>query len=586
MKESSFWGRLACVAMVVVLLFGGAVAPQFHSAHIAWSQETSKRASSFSVTALPPTEKRFALIIGVSDYKDPAVPQLIAPANDADQLADALVSTGTFLKEHVVILSTDMPEQFQPEAGIILQTLDKLAREADRDGLLLVAYSGHGYEVEGKAYLLGCDARMIPTLELFQRTCVAWSDISKTINDANVGQIIMLLDACRSEPPKSRGLRAANQPTEIYERDVFVRRIGTNQRAVLKMLATQNGEPAYEDGTTKLGLFMSAVVDGLKGKAADSDGVITIARLRRFIDEEVPARAQSIGKRQQPVAEIEGYDQERVVIGKAPLTPTGESERQDVRAKNRTDSPMSELKDWINVRKTKSVEELKKFIQLHPNGTLAQEAASRILDLEEEGFTKQTASPTEQAPSADVLYVRKGDQLLGQGKPDKAADEYRQAIKLNSGRAVYYGKLGIALYLQGKLREAVTEYKRATELEKFSSSFIFNFGLALYKQQKYADAETKFRQAVKLNPNDASFHTGLGLSLAHQLQGSREAEVEFREAIKLNPSNASYHGNLASVLMNLKRFREAESEYRRALDLDPANLGYKEGIMQARRQYQ
>jgi len=157
-----------------------------------------------------------------------------------------------------------MPDRFQPEAGIILQTRDKLARAAGPSGLLLVAYSGHGYEVEGKAYLLGCDARMIPTLELFQRTCVAWSEISRTINDANVGQMIMLLDACRSEPPQLKGLRTANQPTEIYERNLFARRGPSHQHSVLKMLATQNGKPAYEDGTTKLGIFMSAVIDGLK----------------------------------------------------------------------------------------------------------------------------------------------------------------------------------------------------------------------------------------------------------------------------------------------------------------------------------
>jgi Flp pilus assembly protein TadD len=578
--------------MVLFLLLGCATAPEFDSAPIACLQQTAKRASLVGITALPPRENRFALLIGVSTYKDPGIPPLTAPSNDVDQLADALVKSGVFPKEHLFILSTDRPEQSQPEAGIILQTVDKLARAAGRNGLFLLAYSGHGYEVEGKAFLLGCDARIMPEVKWLQRTCVAWSDINEIINEVNVGQVILLLDACRSEP-NSRGLGRANQPTQIYERGVFVRQKPTDQRAVLKMLATQNGEPAYEDGIKNLGVFMSSVIDGLKGRAADAEGVITIARLRRFIEQEVPLRARFMGRQQQPVAEIEGYDQEQVVIAKVLLgqPDSGERDKEDVQAKNRTENPIiSELNDWIKVRKTESVAELKRFLRLYPNGNFAGEASSRILDLEEEARTNEKASSAEQAQAAltlsdDLLYVRKGDQLLGLGRPDKAADEYRQAIKLNPGRAVYYGKLGIALYVQGKFKDAATEYKKAIQMESFSATFLFNFGLALYRQQKFADAETKFRRAVKLNPIDASFHAGLGLSLAFQ-KASAEAAVEFREAIKLDPNSASYHGNLANVLMQLRRYREAESEYQRALDLDPANLNYKESIMQVRRLYQ
>lgn len=587
MNAPHFCGRRACVAMMVFLLLGDATAPEFDSAPIGWLQETAKPASLVGVTALPPREKRFALLIGVSTYKDPGIPPLTAPSNDVDQLAGALVKSGAFPREHLFLLSTDRPEQSQPEAGIILQTVHNLARAAGPNGLLLLAYSGHGYEVEGKAFLLGSDARIMPEVKWLQRTCVAWADINEIINEVNVGQVIMLLDTCRSEP-NSRGLGLANQPRQIYERGVFVRQKPTDQHAVLKMLATQNGEPAYEDGIKNLGVFMSTVIDGLKGKAADEEGVITIARLRRFIEQEVPLRARLMGRQQKPVAEIEGYDQEHVVIAKVlpGHSDSGERDKEDVPAeKNRTENPIIiELNDWIKVRKTKSVAELKRFLRLYPNGNFAGEASSRILDLEEQARSAEQAQ-TALTPSDDLLYVRKGDQLLGQGKPDKAADEYRQAIKLNPGRAVYYGKLGIALYAQGKFKDAATEYKKAIQMESFSATFLFNFGLALYRQQKFADAETKFRRAVKLNPIDASFHAGLGLSLAFQ-KASAEAAAEFREAIKLDPNSASYHANLGNVLMQLKRYREAEIEYQRALNLDPANLNYKESIMQVRRLYQ
>ncbi|HKP14189.1 MAG TPA: tetratricopeptide repeat protein [Blastocatellia bacterium] len=561
-------------------------------------RERAGREGADAVTALPPRDKRFALLIGVSKYKDPQIPQLIAPANDVDQLADALVKSGAFPKEHVFILSTDKPDQAQPEATIILQTLYNLARAAGPDGLLLFAYSGHGYEVEGQAFLLGSDARIIPQLKWLQRACVAWSDINEIITEANVGQVVMLLDACRNDPTGTGELRAANQATQIYERGLAVRRRPTERRAVFKILATQNGEPAYEDATKRLGFFMSAVVDGLNGKAADPNGTITVAGLWRFVQQEVPSRARRLGKQQRPEAEIEGYDQEHVVIANAPAGPSAIAKAdapggpaQGARAENPI---IVELNDWIAVRKTSSVADLKMFLRRYPNGNFAEEAGSRILDLEEQERGKANAATPQAAPASpgdqtrpapalsdDLLYIRKGDQLLGQGRPDKAADEYRQAIKLNAGRAVYYGKLGIALYGQGKYKEAEAEYKKALQIESFSPTLFFNLGLALYRQQKFADAEEKFRRAAKLNPNDAAFHTGLGLSLAFR-QKWAEAEPEFREAIKLDPINAAYHGNLANVLVQLKKYREAESEYAKAFKLDPANPAYKEKLIQLR----
>lgn len=604
MGNMPFYRLRVCLAMASALsLLGGVSAPQCNSTSMEWIQKTITGERSSAVTALPPREKRFALLIGVSKYKDLEIPQLIAPANDVEQLADALVKFGGFPKEHLFVLSTDKPEQSQPESTIILQTLYNLTKAAGPDGLLFFAYSGHGYEIDGQAFLLGSDARIIPELKWLKRACVAWSEIVEIINEANVGQVIMLLDACRNDPRTSKGLKAANQITQIYERGVSLRKAAAGQHAVVKILATQNGEPAYEDATKRLGFFMSAVVDGLKGEAADPDGIVTLASLWRFVEQEVPARAKLRGKEQKPVVEIEAYDQEHVVIANTPakqpqIAKANRPEEQTpgLRAENPV---IVELNDWIKIRKTRSIDDLKMFLRRYPNGNFAGEASSRILDLEEQTRPKPTGTIilSESADSAeqqthptpslseDLLYIRKGDELLGQGQPDKAEDEYRQAIKLNSGRAVYYGKLGIALYGQGKFKEAETEYKKALQIESFSPTLFFNLGLALYKQQKFADAEARFRRAVKLNLNDASFHAGLALSLAFQ-QKAIEAEIEFREAIKLDPVNASYHGNLGNVLVQLKKYREAEIEYSTAFKLNPANLMYKERIIQLRQRNQ
>ena len=91
----------------------------------------------------PSKAKRWALIIGVDQYRDGNISPLRGAANDATTLAQALTQFAGFPSDQVILLATDQPEERQPTRINILAYLSNVAAAVPKDGLLLVSFSGH-----------------------------------------------------------------------------------------------------------------------------------------------------------------------------------------------------------------------------------------------------------------------------------------------------------------------------------------------------------------------------------------------------------------------------------------------------------
>ena len=121
---------------------------------------TAAPAQSDQVKALPVSAKRWALVIGVDKYVDPQISPLKGSDNDARMIADALVRYSGFPQDQVILLSTNQPVERQPTRVNILRRLSNLSTTVPKDGLLLVAFAGHGMERGGQAFLLPADAQI------------------------------------------------------------------------------------------------------------------------------------------------------------------------------------------------------------------------------------------------------------------------------------------------------------------------------------------------------------------------------------------------------------------------------------------
>ncbi|HVF90980.1 MAG TPA: caspase family protein [Blastocatellia bacterium] len=303
-----------CLALVILLI---SVCPSARLTPRVEAQTRAKAASEM-IKEWPPSQKRYALIIGVSQYDDSRIYSLKAPSNDAIMIAEALKKYAGFPSDHIVLLASDNPKEMHPTRNIILDYMSTLTRLAGKDGLFLMAFAGHGYELDGQAFLLGSDARLSTDLRVLKDTAVSWSGIMESISSAGVKQTVMLLDACRSDPRSGRSTPKPNRVSQIYSRGIRVNvnkpTPGLETTAVAKLLAAQEGEEAFEDTGKNQGYFMAAIVEGLKGAAADTDGKVTLKSLVEYVKEVVPKRVAIQGLTQMPVDEISYYDSDRLVI--------------------------------------------------------------------------------------------------------------------------------------------------------------------------------------------------------------------------------------------------------------------------------
>jgi len=268
-----------------------------------------------TVKQLPSKTKRFALVIGVDRYSDTQITTLGGSVNDAKTLASALVQYAGFPSDQVTLLTDDQPAERQPTRGNILRRLSNLAAVIPRDGLLLLSFAGHGVERGGQAFLLPSDAQVSNDVDLLEQTAINVTQVKDRIKKTGVGQVVLILDACRNDPV---GRANADNPltpafTSGFNFDVRNREVS----AFATLYATAVGARAYEYKEKKQGYFTWMLVEGLRGKAANERGEVTLASLIKYLQERVPKQVLldlGSGKEQKPFAVVEGYRADELVI--------------------------------------------------------------------------------------------------------------------------------------------------------------------------------------------------------------------------------------------------------------------------------
>jgi hypothetical protein len=268
-----------------------------------------------TVRQLPNKAKRYAIVIGVDQYADTQITTLGGAVNDAKTLANALVQYAGFPSDQVTLLASDQPVERQPTRGNILRRLSNLAAVIPKDGLLLLAFAGHGIERGGQAFLLPSDAQVSNDVDLLEQTAINVKQIKEKIQKTGVGQVLMILDACRNDPV---GRANADNPlTPAYTRGFNFDVRNREVTAFATLYETAVGARAYEFKERKQGYFTWELVEALKGRAANVRGEVTLAGLVKYLQENVPKRVLldlGAGKDQRPFAVVEGYKADELML--------------------------------------------------------------------------------------------------------------------------------------------------------------------------------------------------------------------------------------------------------------------------------
>ncbi len=144
--------------------------------------------------------KRIALVIGNSNYGDTQV-NLTNPENDVHELAKTLrEKLGFYVFEEYDLTKKRMETVIQNFGNCLKQT----------KGIGLFYYSGHGMQFNGNNYLIAVDGSeaLDSEPEIFlKQNIVSDEKMLKVMEDANNDANIIIIDACRDNPYKSKGKR-------------------------------------------------------------------------------------------------------------------------------------------------------------------------------------------------------------------------------------------------------------------------------------------------------------------------------------------------------------------------------------------
>jgi len=267
--------------------------------------------------------RKWALIIGISQFADSKIPQLNYPAKDAKDFAALLddPQVGRFNPENVhVLLNADATTK-EIKAG-----LNWLARSAQPDDLVVVFIASHGspreMDTRNVNYIVTNDTEIGSQDQLFA-TALAMVEVTGVIRSRiQARRTLVLLDTCHSGAAAGgRGLRLT---ADIGESSVGSETLDVIRQGFGRAIITssQAGQQSYESDDIKNGYFTYYLVQALR----NSQGKDSINKVYDYVREQVSSSVSAKFKAQQTPVLSQSDRGAEIILG-APETgdPTASS---------------------------------------------------------------------------------------------------------------------------------------------------------------------------------------------------------------------------------------------------------------------
>jgi predicted O-linked N-acetylglucosamine transferase (SPINDLY family)/glycosyltransferase involved in cell wall biosynthesis len=162
------------------------------------------------------------------------------------------------------------------------------------------------------------------------------------------------------------------------------------------------------------------------------------------------------------------------------------------------------------------------------------------------------------------------EQAQKQGKPKKAMQYLREAIRQNPSDAKAYFLLGNLFNQASRAKDAISCYDKSLALRPDNLPAQVNRANILQRLGQLELARDAYRSVVTAKPDLAVAYFNLGL-VEKRLGNIVGSVAAFEETLKLQPQLAAAHLQLARIYSAQGRLDEASSAYGRAVKLEPDN---------------
>jgi tetratricopeptide (TPR) repeat protein len=508
------------------------------------------------------TGRRWAVVVGVSDYEEEGIPDLGFAHRDAQAFADFLVAQAGFARERVFVFQDDAAVSYP-----IISQLSHVRREVQPDDVVLFYFAGHGDAESdmGVTFLLTHNASAESYSAFALSSSVLRDELRGMVNRG--AHVILITDACRSGglAGGTEGIAWTHQALE---------RMGEEVGDASFLLSSRGSQVSVEgDWGGGHGVFTYYLLEGLRGAAHDAHNRVTFYDLAGFVQDAV---AEATGRRQVPLVDLAdahldlalvAYEAEQLAALPGADGGTASAGRGDGAAE---DGPFWEA---LRAGRLLAPPDASAWALLAAARAGADAAAVEAM---------RDALVTALLLDADrvvMRYLRGGNDQPGAAFFRHAADQVAHALALmapdDGGRRWIEAKrhflLARAIYREGdrsRYDEALAELDSALALDPDAAYPYHTLGNLYADLRRYDEAEVAYREALRRSPTWE--YPQVSLSYIYYQQ-NRYADVitESERAIRTDPLTYVGFNNLGAAYQDLGRLAEAEAYYRRAVEVAP-----------------
>lgn len=511
-----------------------------------------------------------ALVVGISNYQDDAIPDLRFAHQDAQAFADYLIDrpVDKVKTENLKLLINE-----EATGGNVHSALRSLIKESQAGDKVVIYFAGHG-DVETlfpdePGHLLVYDT---PSNN-YSANSLSLDHVRRTVNALvkQEVQVMIVTDACHAGKLAGSEVNGAQAATSAMAEQF---------NSEIKILSCQSNEFSQEGeqwGSGR-GVFSWYLIQGLTGMAdTDQDLQVTIKELRRFLEDKVEADVAP--KRQTPVfigdgnTRIAVIDEEQLLALQKKLDPNFTPDEQSVASREPESQPDIRIDTlWTNlIQVFNRALETKKLIatDLTPEDNPESSAIEQLSKIKAAYPAKKEVATLqerlivklqEDAQQAINAYLKNDhEELLARWKGDLTAYQ-NYSTYLETAAEL----LGQDEYLRNHLL-ALSHYFKSIHLR-------LQFEDAYTDWDMLMKAKEEAMAARALEPRTAFIPNEIGLICYRQGQDA-ESLAHYREAISVSPTWAMPYNNLAIVLTKLDSLEAASAMARRALQLDSTLFG-------------
>ncbi|MBD2344389.1 nSTAND1 domain-containing NTPase [Anabaena subtropica] len=228
--------------------------------------------------------KLWLLLVGVNQYQDERLPLLRYSAVDCQGLATALADATERFPEKAEWVYHDFASQL-PTLSTVRQSLNQVTNTAQPEDTILFYFSGHGMLESNSQQAILCLADT-QTDDLLN-TGLGLQELLQCLGDSQAQTQLVWLDACHSGSLTFRGAKSHNTqpslPNPTPQMVELLRQRAKQSKGFYALLSCDTNQQSWEFPELGHGVFTYYLMRGLRGEAADIQGLIDADGLYRYV---------------------------------------------------------------------------------------------------------------------------------------------------------------------------------------------------------------------------------------------------------------------------------------------------------------